>query len=221
MPARKITIETTEDNLIKVLKELKVATINYKDHVFVTLDLPDDKFTYEYLSKSEDVENWSLGAFNEFDESRFNPTTNKKKKSASKKETETEEVVEKIEQPRESVPKPKKFTQYTLDFIKFDEGYEGLAKFIEASWRVCKKSSGIIFGTPLFKSVLEKEYELIEKEGNKIDRALLRQVLETYYMGYPFEDAVEDAIEKIRSAWKSLPTHQSLTSVSIRLYKNT
>lgn len=212
MSTRKITIETTNENLGDVLKDLGVATSNYKDNIFVTLEIPDNKYNYEYLSKSDKVINWSIGEFREFEEGRYIPPKPKKEESKSKpkKSTAKEEEVEEKEKPM----------NFALGYVDPDEGYEGLAKFIEASWRVCKKSPGIIFGTPLFKSVLGKEYENIEKEGNKLDRALLKQVLESYYLGFPYEDALDDTVNKIKVAWKSLPSHQSLTSVSVRLYKN-
>ena len=66
-----------------------------------------------------------------------------------------------------------------------------------------------------------QELEIVNNNPVPSERILLGKVLESYYSGVDYIDAVEDTIGKIRVAWKTLSKHESLTSVSIRLYKNT
>lgn len=66
-----------------------------------------------------------------------------------------------------------------------------------------------------------QELEIVQNNPVPSERILLEKVLESYYSGVDYIDAVEDTIGKIRVAWKTLNKHESLTSVSIRLYKNT
>lgn len=214
MSSRKITIKINEKDLVNVMQELGKfkASRNFwnRSVLQVTLDLTDSKETYEYLAKSKNILDWELGDTIIQD-------------SESDK-TEEEVVVEPEpqvlkEEPKEEKKKPEKFVDYVSKFSGTTD-WANLAFFIESSWRVAKKSPGVIFGTPLFKSSLLQEYEAIKDNGSS-ERFLLGKVLEAYYNGVDYMDAVEDTIGKLRTSWRTLQKHESLTSVSIRLYKNT
>lgn len=214
MSSRKITLRINEKDLIEVLQDLTELKAKRKfwnrDEVQITLDLEDTRKTYEYLCKSKRILDWELG------DSVFEAPV-KTTQTYQEQEEEPEEIKE--PEPKKPERKVEKFTDYVSKFSGTSD-WHGLCLFIECSWRVAKKSPGVIFGTPLFKSSLGQELELV-KDNASSERILLEKVLESYYIGVDYIDAVEDTIGKIRSAWKTLNKHESLTSVSIRLYKNT
>lgn len=215
MSSRKITIRINEKDLIEVLQDLTEFKAKRKfwnrDEVQITLDLDDTRKTYEYLCKSKRILDWEVG-----DSISDTPTA---KIPQTYQEPEEPEEIKEPEPPKKPERKVEKFTDYASKFSGTSD-WHGLCLFIECSWRVAKKSPGVIFGTPLFKSSLSQELELV-KDNPSSERILLEKVLESYYIGVEYIDAVEDTIGKIRSAWKTLSKHESLTSVSIRLYKNT
>ena len=214
MSSRKITLRINEKDLLEVLQDLTELKAKRKfwsrDEVQLTLDLEDTRKTYEYLCKSKRILNWEVGDTILSDESEKILQTDYEQKEA----VETKEP-----DPPKPERKVEKFTEYVSKFSGTSD-WHGLCLFIDCSWRVSKKSPGVIFGTPLFKSSLMQELEAI-KDNASSERILLEKVLESYYLGVDYIDAVEDTIGKIRAAWKSLGKHESLTSVSIRLYKNT
>ena len=214
MSSRKITLRINERDLIEVLQDLTKLKAKRKfwrrDEVQLTLDLEDTRKTYEYLCNSRRILSWEVGDTILSDESEADfPTNYEQEEKIEVKEPEPPKVERKLE----------KFTEYVSKFSG-QENWSGLCLFIECSWRVAKKSPGVIFGTPLFKSSLMQELEAV-KDNASSERILLEKVLESYYLGVDYIDAVEDTIGKIRAAWKTLNKHESLTSVSIRLYKNT
>ena len=215
MSSRKITIKLNEKDLVNVMQELGKfkASRNFwnRSVLQVTIDLTDSKETYEYLSKSKNILDWELG-------DTIIQDSEEDKSEELPKVVEQEIQVPK-EEPKEEKKKPEKFVDYVSKFSGTTD-WANLAVFIESSWRVAKKSPGVIFGTPLFKSSLLQEYEAIKNNGSS-ERILLGKVLEAYYNGVDYMDAVEDTIGKLRTSWKTLSKHESLTSVSIRLYKNT
>ena len=204
MSSRKITLRINEKDLLEVLQDLTELKAKRKfwnrEEVQLTLSLEDTRKTYEYLCKSKRILSWDVGDV-VLDSPDIVPQ-------------ETEPEVEEI--PEEPV-KPTRKT----DKFSGTSDWSGLSLFIECSWRVSKKSPGVIFGTPLFKSSLLQELDTVKAGSTSSERILLDKVLESYYIGVDYLDAVEDTISKIRSAWKSLSKHESLTSVSIRLFKNT
>jgi len=215
MSSRKITLRINEKDLIEVLQDLTELKAKRKfwnrEEIQITLNLEDTRKTYEYLCRSKRILGWDVGDSILEDEAEKILQTN----------YDREEREEEIKEPEPKKPERKveKFTDYVSKFSGTSD-WHGLCLFIECSWRVAKKSPGVIFGTPLFKSSLGQELELV-KDNASSERILLEKVLESYYIGVDYIDAVEDTIGKIRSAWKTLNKHESLTSVSIRLYKNT
>lgn len=211
MSSRKITLRINEKDLLEVLQDLTELKAKRKfwnrEEVQLTLSLEDTRKTYEYLCKSKRILSWDVGDV-VLDSPDIIPQ-------------ETEPEVEEIpEEPVRPTRKTDKFTDFVSKFSGTAD-WSGLSLFIECSWRVSKKSPGVIFGTPLFKSSLLQELDIVKAGSTSSERILLDKVLESYYLGVDYLDAVEDTISKIRSAWKSLSKHESLTSVSIRLFKNT
>ena len=211
MSSRKITLRINEKDLLEVLQDLTELKAKRKfwnrEEVQLTLSLEDTRKTYEYLCKSKKILSWDVGDV-VLDSPDIVPQ-------------ETEPEVEEIhEEPAKPTRKTDKFTDFVSKFSGTAD-WSGLSLFIECSWRVSKKSPGVIFGTPLFKSSLLQELDIVKAGSTSSERIILDKVLESYYLGVDYLDAVEDTISKIRSAWKSLSKHESLTSVSIRLFKNT
>lgn len=246
MSDRKITIKLDKKNLLDVIEELGVLKTKKKfwkpDEIYITLDLPDVKRTYEYLSKSKKVLDWSLGEYDEFQEGHENipeetteeevleehPATVTKKRrdtelSAVPKRgrPKKEPTVEEDNNKENSLDTVDKFTKYSLELVKKEETiFHGVAYYIEASWRVCKKSPGIIFGTPLFKESFEREYSEIKNGTPKVESVLLLKVLEAYYSGITDLNMMIDVEDKIRTRWKQLSQAETLTGVSIMMFKN-
>ena len=213
MSNRKITLRINEKDLLEVLQDLTELKAKRKfwsrDEVQITLDLEDTRKTYEYLCKSKKILSWEVGDTILSDESEKILQT----------DYEQKEVVE-IKEPEPKKRKSEKFTDYVANFTGTTD-WSNLAIFILCSWKVAKKSPGMIFGTPLFKSSVAQEYENVKSSGQGSELLILGKVLESYYYSVEYPDAVEDVVQKIRTSWKSLPSHESLTSVSIRLFKNT
>ena len=213
MSNRKITIKVNEKDLLSVLEDLTGLRANRrfwnKSELQLTLDLQDKKEVYEYLSKSKKILDWELGESVLPDNSSTIP------------DPDPEPVAEVVEQkPEPKKRKTESFTDYVANFTGTAD-WSNLAIFILCSWKVAKKSPGMIFGTPLFKSSVAQEYENTKTTGQGSELLILGKVLESYYYSVEYPDAVEDVVQKIRTSWKSLPSHESLTSVSIRLFKNT
>ena len=245
MSDRKITIKLDKKNLLDVIEELGVLKSKKKlwkpNEIYITLDLPDTKKTYEYLSKSKKVSDWSLGEYSEFveghedipedtDDSEIleeHPATVTVKrretelKSAPKRGRPKKQAIVKEEDEGDSLDTVDKFTKFSLDLIKKEEIiFQGAAYYIEAAWRVCKKSPGIIFGTPLFRDSFEKEYAIIKNDSPRVESALLQKVLEAYYSGITNLNMIIDIEDKIRTRWKQMSQSETLTGVSIMLFKN-
>ena len=247
MSDRKITIKIDEKYLLDVIEELKIAKTKRRiwkpKEIFLTLDLPDTKSTYEYLAKSPKISDWSLGEYKEFEAGHedipevVNPspapreedaeiieevedhpaTVLKKRRDAEIKESRKKQ---KKEEPKNEEETLDKFTKHVLNITKLSDNiFNGLAVFIEASWRVCRKSPGVVFGTPLFTSALDDVIKDI-RDNNTVERALLQKVIESYYNGIQTIDMIQDLRDKIQNKWKLLSQSESLTNVSIMIFRN-
>ena len=217
MPSRKITLRINEKGLLEVLQDLTKLKAKRKfwnrNEIQLTLDLEDIRDTYEYLCKSKRILDWGVG-----DSILTNELENTLQPDY--REEEKPEIKEPDPEPKEKKRKVEKFTDFVSNFTGSSD-WSNLSMFILCSWKVAKKSPGIIFGTPLFKSNVLQEYESMKSSPTGSELLLLGKVLESYYYGVEYIDAVEDTVGKIRSSWKSLSTFESLTSVSIKLFKNT
>jgi len=216
MSDRKITIKVNEKDLLSVLEELTGLRASRrfwnKSEIQLTLDLQDKKEVYEYLTKSKKIIDWGLGD---------SILPDSPQKEIEEPEPELSPAPPQEEPKEKKKKKIEKFTDYVANFTGTSD-WSGLAIFIMCSWKVSKKSPGMIFGTPLFKSSVSQEYENFAKSGqSSSELILLGKVLESYYYGVDYEDAVEDVVDKIRTTWKAMSSFESLTSVSIRLFKNT
>ena len=196
MSSRKVVIKTKEKNLLGILKDLGMAEEEKKflksSDVYLMLNLPDTKDTYEYLSKSGKILNWEIEDSND-------------------KDTEPDDSGEELDI----------FTEYLYNLVcQEDSRWVGLTYILEGSWCVSKKSPGIVFGTDLFMEALEKEFTRIEKENTSIERAVLFKIIESYYAGNNLVSVIFDLKDKISKSWKSLSQCQTLTSVSMLLFKS-
>lgn len=190
MSTRKITIRVDKEDLSEVLREIKGDQI-----VSVTLELPDTKETYKYLSVNDKVLDW------EFIED----------------ETDEEEEVEE----EHKSPKFANDTEiWAYDIISSNLNlYRGIEELIESTWRVCKKSPGIIFGTPLYMTIVKDELAKLDPDPT-VERAILYRVIESYYSRYSDEEILSNLLDKIKTKWKELSNCETLTSVSILLFRD-
>lgn len=192
MSTRKITIRVKKEDLSEVIREIKAQ----ETEIILTLSLPDSKDIYKYLSTSDKVLDW------EFLE--------------DEQEIEVDKEVEKIEEIKDLDV----FSEFVYNVISGPTNLsEGISSFIEATWRVNKKSPGIIFGTPLFITTIGNELGSLSS-GPSIEKAVLYKVIEAYYNGFSKLDIVSDLCDKIRGKWKEISKCETLTNVSILLFRN-
>ena len=189
MSTRKITIKVKKEDLSEVIREIKAQ----ETEITLTLSLPDSKDVYKYLSTSDKVLDW------EFLEDE----------QAGEVDKETEEKKD-----------LDVFSEFVYNVISGPTNLsEGISSFIEATWRVNKKSPGIIFGTPLFIAATGNELGSLSS-GPSIEKAVLYKVIEAYYNGFSKLDIVSDLCDKIRGKWKEMSKCETLTNVSILLFRN-
>jgi len=190
MFTRKITIRVKKEDLSEVIREIKAQ----ETEITLTLSLPDSKDVYKYLSTSDKVLDWE---FLEDDE----PAIEVDKETEEKKDLDV-------------------FSEFVYNVISGPTNLsEGISSFIEATWRVNKKSPGIIFGTPLFIAATGNELGSLSS-GPSIEKAVLYKVIEAYYNGFSKLDIVSDLCDKIRGKWKEMSKCETLTNVSILLFRN-
>lgn len=224
MSNRKITIKVDESSILDVINEL--GLINTKksgwdsNEIYVTLDLPDAKETYEYLAKSKKILDWSIGGIQEFQVGRYTDPDDVSPKEIIEEHPATIKKKEREQEAKIEKPSRDKFAGFVSDLIlQSSDPYKAMVNFTEASWRQSRKNPAVMFGTPLFKTNLETEYKAVSGSAS-IERALLQKVIESYYVGVEMSDAVQDMIDKIREKWKQLSESETLTSVSITLFRN-
>lgn len=190
MSTRKITIRVKKEDLSEVIREIKAQ----ETEITLTLSLPDSKDVYKYLSTSDKVLDWEF--------------------------LEDEQVGEVDKEETEEKKDLDVFSEFVYNVISGPTNLsEGISSFIEATWRVNKKSPGIIFGTPLFIAATGNELGSLSS-GPSIEKAVLYKVIEAYYNGFSKLDIVSDLCDKIRGKWKEVSKCETLTNVSILLFRN-
>ena len=195
MSTRKITIRVKKEDLSEVLEKIKAQ----ESEITLTLSLPDSKDVYKYLSTSDKILDW------EFDEEIV----------GTDMDNSDSLIGEKGELGKLDV-----FSEFVYNLISGPSNLsEGISSFIEATWRVNKKSPGIIFGTPLFITAVGNESDSLTS-GPSIEKAVLYKVIEAYYNGFSKLDIVSDLCDKIRGKWKEMSKCETLTNVSILLFRN-
>lgn len=190
MSTRKITIRVKKEDLSEVIREIKAQ----ETEITLTLSLPDSKDVYKYLSTSDKVLDWEF-------------LEDEQAGEVDKEETEEKKDLD-------------IFSEFVYNVISGPTNLsEGISSFIEATWRVNKKSPGIIFGTPLFIAATGNELGSLSS-GPSIEKAVLYKVIEAYYNGFSKLDIVSDLCDKIRGKWKEMSKCETLTNVSILLFRN-
>lgn len=159
----------------------------------ITLDLTieENKDTYKYLSTSDDIISWD---FIEDEE-----------KEVKENITEISKVIE-VED--NSVADPIAITNYNE-----------FATYIEAVWRVSRKSPTILWGTNFFNKTVKEEYNIVATSPLTLEHGLLVMILQTYYRDVEITEALNDTNNKLKDNWNKLKDHLSLASVSKMLYE--
>lgn len=193
MSTRRITVRVKKEDLAEVIEKIK----GKDEEITLTLSLPDSKEIYKYLSTSDKVLDWDI---DEGDEEEVED---------SKDEEDVKKLLKKLDV----------FSEFVYSLISGPNNLsEGITSFIEATWRICKKSPEIIFGTPLFITSVSNELSSLTS-GPSIEKAVLYKVIEAYYNGYSKVDIVSSLCNNIRDKWKELSKCETLTSVSILLFR--
>lgn len=98
---------------------------------------------------------------------------------------------------------------YVVDF-------NTLATWVEAVWRLSKKSPAIVYGSDLFNAEVEKEFSVVGSEVASIEHLGIKTLLETFYNN-SFEFAHEELQGRVKAMWKELPNHPSVISIIAKL----
>ena len=170
----------------------------------VILDLPDTKETYKTLS--------ALAVDWDFYE-----------------EPEGEEVgdMEINEMPEEKSDPAKNETENlgSLDYLLTD--FNKMATYIEAAYKLGKKSPEIIFGSNLWTEEMAKLYDEVGSSILTIDHTLLSTLLSSFYDHFLDPNNLHDRAEivgdinkRLKEHWKEAPNHPSLISYIQILFKS-
>lgn len=190
---RKIKVEIKADKVKEVLEKLN------KDSNSITLDLDieENKKIYKYLSTSDDIISWDF--VEEIENKKVIPLipTIKQEENEEILEVDTEEVINPIS---------------ISDYNEF-------ATYVEAVWRVGRKSPTIKWGTRFFYKALKDEYNIVASSPVSLEHALLVMVMQTYYRDVELNEAINDTNSRLKDIWDKLKDHLSLASVSKALYE--
>jgi 23S rRNA pseudoU1915 N3-methylase RlmH len=179
---------------IKTDKVKEVLDKLNKNSEFITLDLDieENKDIYKYLSTSDNIISWD---FIEVEEKEA-------------KENSITEVSKVIEMEDSSIIDPIAITNYNE-----------FATYVEAVWRVSRKSPTLIWGSNFFNKVVNDEYSIVATSPLTLEHGLLVMILQTYYRDTEIMEALNDTNNKLKNNWNKLKDHLSLASVSKMLYE--
>lgn len=163
----------------------------------VIIDLPDTKETYK-----------TLGAFDwDFVEDDGDEVWM----------GEEEKVEEKIERGTTTDNNP-------LYHLLTD--FNSMATYIEACYRVAKKSPGIVFKSNLWAEQVGTEFEVVGSEVLAMDHLLLKTLLTSFYDHFldpgnmeERDEIVNDIDKRVSEHWKEAQNHPTLISFIHCLYK--
>lgn len=178
---------------IKTDKVKEVLNKLNKNSEFITLDLDieENKDTYKYLSTSNNIISWD---FIEDEEKKV-------KESIA-------EVSKVVEVEDNAIIDPIAITNYNE-----------FATYVEAVWRVSRKSPTLVWGSNFFNKVIKDEYNIVATSPLTLEHGLLVMILQTYYRDVEIIEALNDTNEKLKNNWNKLKDHLSLASVSKMLYE--
>jgi len=94
------------------------------------------------------------------------------------------------DKPKPSLPEED--TEFSVD------DYEGLAYFLEKTFKIYKESPSIGFRSTPFKTKFEKL-----QSGTLVDHALITMILKTQYQEWNWKDVEEDFFNRVEKSWKS------------------
>jgi len=120
-----------------------------------------------------------------------------------------------------------KETERNCDILSMLSSYNDLATFIEASYRLAKKSPDIVYGSNLYNQEISKLYAVVGGEEISIDHSLIASLLSAFFNDFmnpenikEKKDAVvEEVNSRIKEHWKEAPNHPSVLSFMGVLFK--
>lgn len=120
-----------------------------------------------------------------------------------------------------------KETERNCDLLSMLSSYNDLATFIEASYRLAKKSPDIVYGSNLYNQEISKLYSVVGSEKVSIDHSLIASLLSAFFNDFmnpenikEKKDAVVEEVDsRIKEHWKEAPNHPSVLSFMGVLFK--
>ena len=82
------------------------------------------------------------------------------------------------EEPEEKKPE---ISEDDSSLVTYITDYNKAAIWIEAVWKMSKKSPNLVFGSQLFKDKVALEYNEVAENTVTVEHALLCMILENYY----------------------------------------
>lgn len=115
----------------------------------------------------------------------------------------------------------------TCDLTSLISSYNELATFIEASYRLARKSPDIIYGSNLYNQEISKLYAQVGSEDISIDHSLISSLLSAFFGDFMNPEnmkekknvIVEDVDSRLKEHWKEAPNHPSVLSFMGVLFK--
>jgi hypothetical protein len=163
----------------------------------IIIDLPDTKETYK-----------TLGAFDwDFVEDEVD------------EEVEPESVEEKEKKEECLGDNDNPLYHLLTDF-------NSMATYIEACYRVAKKSPGIVFKSNLWTEQVSTEFDVVGSEVLAMDHILLKTLLTSFYDHFldpenmkEKDEIISDIDDRVSKHWKEAQNHPTLISFIHCLYK--
>lgn len=104
--------------------------------------------------------------------------------------------------------------------------FNSMATYIEACYRVAKKSPGIVFKSNLWTEQVGTEFEVVGSEVLAMDHVLLKTLLTSFYDHFldpenmkEKDEIISDIDNRVSKHWKEAQNHPTLISFIHCLYK--
>lgn len=104
--------------------------------------------------------------------------------------------------------------------------FNSMATYIEACYRVAKKSPGIVFKSNLWTEQVGTEFEVVGSEVLAMDHVLLKTLLTSFYDHFldpenmkEKDEIISDIDDRVSKHWKEAQNHPTLISFIHCLYK--
>ena len=189
MPKRKIKITCSSINGVELSES----------QTFI-VEVNECKEVYKALSTSPDISEWDFVV-------------------------EEQEEVECL--PKETlgpIPQRTKEPSTIKDVVKDELGVTNilyLAFLLDSIHKVGMRSPNLIFDMGLFRKAVKTEYlkQKDKTETPSVELTLTKLILESYFNGTEFDDALEEVLMKMKDVWKEIKNYPTLSSLIQKLFR--